>query len=222
MIFKRFGTDYGGWFIPSDIQIERVYSFGVGEDMSFDLELQEHTDANIWMFDPTPRAVQHVREIQKGQKPSSSISNHYESILNNSLINWSKIYFSDYAVAGSDGTRKAKRQKNENNVSETIIEKMYDGRQVNTYKCKTIPTLMRELDHSWVDMIKMDIEGAEIETIHTMLNHHIYPRVLCVEFDLKSKGRDKDGSTDTLIKRLNSVEYSLHYRDGWNYTFIKN
>ena len=40
----KLGTNYGGWYIPKDIKLDKesiIYSGGVGEDISFDLVLSE-------------------------------------------------------------------------------------------------------------------------------------------------------------------------------------
>src|SRR5438309_1074360 len=54
----RLGSEYGGWTIRPD-RLESssiVYSFGVGEDVSFDLALIARFGATIHAFDPTPRS----------------------------------------------------------------------------------------------------------------------------------------------------------------------
>src|ERR1043166_677122 len=56
--YEVLGTEYGGWPVvagtvsPASI----VYSFGVGEDISFDVALIESTGCQIWAFDPTPKS----------------------------------------------------------------------------------------------------------------------------------------------------------------------
>ena len=40
----KLGTNYGGWDLPDDVRLDSqsiVYSGGVGEDISFDLLLQD-------------------------------------------------------------------------------------------------------------------------------------------------------------------------------------
>ncbi len=56
------GSDYGGWCInPERISASSVvYSFGVGEDLSFDLALIERFGVSVHAFDPTPRSRQWV------------------------------------------------------------------------------------------------------------------------------------------------------------------
>ena len=62
---KKIGTEYGGWFLhtqliqPSSI----VYSFGIGEDISFDLGLTKETHATVQTFDSTLKLFDWTNEI---------------------------------------------------------------------------------------------------------------------------------------------------------------
>jgi hypothetical protein len=53
------GTEYGRHTVCTDRlgPDSIVYSFGLGEDISFDLELIERTGATVYGFDPTPRSI---------------------------------------------------------------------------------------------------------------------------------------------------------------------
>tara|TARA_B110001452_G_scaffold265957_1_gene271688 strand:+ start:3069 stop:3308 length:240 start_codon:yes stop_codon:yes gene_type:complete len=65
---ETLGTIYGGWSIPINSKLNEhsiVYSGGVGEDMSFDLKLQDKYNCNILLIDPTQKAVKHYDEVKK-------------------------------------------------------------------------------------------------------------------------------------------------------------
>ena len=67
-----------------------------------------------------------------------------------------------------------------------------------------------------LDLLKMDIEGAEYGVLEDMLGAGITPRVLCVEFDqLVPIWR-----TAGMIARLRRAGYALVHRDGLNHTFL--
>jgi len=53
------GSNYGGWTIcPLEMDnAVRVYSFGIGEDISFDLSIIEQYALDVFAFDPTPRSI---------------------------------------------------------------------------------------------------------------------------------------------------------------------
>ena len=59
---EKYGTNYGGWYIPKNINLNKnstVYSGGVGEDMSFDLLLNDKYNCKVILIDPTSRAMDH-------------------------------------------------------------------------------------------------------------------------------------------------------------------
>jgi hypothetical protein len=57
------GSDYGGWTVCPDGLNENsiIYSFGVGDDASFDLDVIKTYGAQIFAFDPTPNSIQWVK-----------------------------------------------------------------------------------------------------------------------------------------------------------------
>ena len=59
-IMEKLGTDYGGWLIPKNISLNEnsiVYLGGAGEDISFDLKLQDKYNCWIVIIDPTKKAI---------------------------------------------------------------------------------------------------------------------------------------------------------------------
>ena len=73
-----------------------------------------------------------------------------------------------------------------------------------------------------IDVLKLDIEGAEMEVLQSLLDDSIYPKVLCIEFDYYLKGLDINGSlTKRLIKELFSRGYKVAHNANWNITFSR-
>ena len=60
---ERIGSEYGGWDVNTETidKHSTVYSFGVGEDASFDIALIEKFGLTVHAFDPTPRSIEWVR-----------------------------------------------------------------------------------------------------------------------------------------------------------------
>jgi hypothetical protein len=50
------------------------------------------------------------------------------------------------------------------------------------FAVRTIPSIMQELGHSTIDVLKMDIEGAEYNVIDHLARHKSNVRQLLVEF----------------------------------------
>jgi FkbM family methyltransferase len=153
------GTTYGGWAIPEDLlSTDSVcYSAGVGTDISFDAGLIKRYGCTVHAFDPTPTSVTF---IEQSDLPENFI-------------------FHPWAVAGSDGQRKF-RLYNERDGSASMVLGRLGAPFVAP--CRTIASIMNELGHAHLDLLKLDIEGAEYEMLDSLEADGIRSRILCVEF----------------------------------------
>ena len=86
---------------------------------------------------------------------------------------------------------------------------------------KRLTTVMKELGHERIDLLKLDIEGAEYGVIEDMQSSGILPKQLLVEFHhrFEEVGTKK---TEEALARLKSMGYSLvHVTDtGEEYTLV--
>ena len=160
---EELGDGYGGWYVPTDmIQSDWViYSFGIGEDITFDVELMERFGCTVHGFDPTPRAIAYAQ----------SQSELYPTF---------KFY--PYGVWSEDTEIKFYNPRKEHFASYSILNLRHQEAYI-TAQVKTIKTLMHDLGHQQVDLIKMDVEGAEQMVVPNLIADRIYTKVLCVEYD---------------------------------------
>jgi FkbM family methyltransferase len=133
---------YGAWTTVTD-GLDRnsiVYSLGVGEDVSWDVALIEKYGCNVYAFDPTPSSIQW---IERQTLPE-------------------QFHFYPYGVLDFDGTAvfNAKGKQGNNNLSVN----MFTGTALRL-PVKRLATIMRELGHDHIDVLKMDIEGSEYAVI---------------------------------------------------------
>ena len=199
------------------------YSVGVGEDISFDLLIQDKYNSNIVLIDPTKRAKIHYEEIKKYYKTkfynfSGDIQKDYENNIKNLNIDFSKIIFNDIGVWNKKTELKFYKQINNNYVSQSLINGMFTDKY-DIVKVDTIKNIMKKNNHQNIDLLKMDIEGAEIKVLNNMLDDNIFPEYLCIEFDLYLKNKDKFGETKNIIKRILSNNYKILADDNMNITF---
>ncbi|MGH9954648.1 MAG: hypothetical protein ACRD39_03175, partial [Nitrososphaeraceae archaeon] len=63
---KWYGNYYGGFYVCPVILHEKsiVYSFGIGEDISFDKDIIEHHNCLVFGFDPTPKSINWLKNQQ--------------------------------------------------------------------------------------------------------------------------------------------------------------
>lgn len=48
----------------------------------------------------------------------------------------------------------------------------YGKRNVTSYELKSFPTIMAEHGHEWIDVLKLDVEGAEYEVLQAIVKHY--------------------------------------------------
>ena len=219
----RYGTEYGGWNLPKNINLSSdsiIYSVGVGEDISFDLLIQDSFKCNIILIDPTLRAIRHYEEIQDFYNsgiPSFS-GDIQKDYISNSSADLSKITYIKKGLWTHRDTLKFYKQLNEKYVSHTLIENMYSN-NYEMVEVDSLKNIMEQLGHTKIDLLKLDIEGSEIVVLRKMLEDKIFPIYICVEFDLKLKKVDPTNETGSIIKELLNNNYIMIDNNNWNCLF---
>ena len=225
---ESLGTNYGGWSIPKDANLNNnsiIYSGGVGEDMSFDLKLEDKYKCKIFLIDPTQRAIKHYEEVKEFY--NTKINNFTGNIQADYLYNIIDLHpdFDNYTYINK-GLYKEKsklkfyKQTNPNYVSQSLVNNMY-GNDYDEVEVDSIKNIMKTYNHSKIDLLKLDIEGSEIDVLNQMLDDEIYPKYLCIEFDLLLKNKDPNKLTQKLVKRLQENNYKILENKNLNVTFEK-
>jgi len=157
------GNQYGGFYVASDFigPESVVYSFGIGKDVSFDLKLIKRFGCPVYGFDPTPASVQWVKQQQLPPE----------------------FHFYEYGLAKDTGTTLFYLPLNPEHVSGSMVNQSNVNANVNVeVEMKSLQDVMGMLHHNKIDVLKMDIEGAEYDVLKAMLDHKIYPGQLLIEF----------------------------------------
>ena len=223
---EKLGTDYGGWLIPKNISLNEnsiLYLGGAGEDISFDLKLQDKYNCWIVIIDPTKKAIKHYEEVKLFYKDNNfkftgNIQKDYIQNIKNLNINFNKIIFLDMGLYNKKDLLKFYKQDNPNYVSQSLENNMF-GNNYDVVKVDTIKNIMNELNHNNIDLLKLDIEGSECDVLDKMLDDNILPKYLCIEFDLLLKNKDFNKKTEKIGKRLESFGYKILKNDNFNITF---
>jgi FkbM family methyltransferase len=176
-----------------------VYSFGVGEEISFDRELIHRFGVTVHAFDPTPRSIQWVQ--------TQTVPNHF--------------VFHPYGVAAQDGLRQFIPPRNQQHVSHSVLKRDSPWEAIEV-PVQRLSTILRILDHTRIDVLKMDVEGAEYEVITDLLDSGIMVAQLLVEFHHRwpEVGISK---TKHAIRQLNDAGYRIFSvsASGEEYGFLK-
>jgi len=182
----RLGSIYGGWTICTEAGLGSdsvIYSVGVGEDISFDLDLIKAFGCRIFAFDPTPRSIKLLK------------TQHLPK----------EFQFFPWGLGAIDGLASFAAPADLRHVSYSSAAIKGHVVQCKVYR---LSTLMRKLGHDRIDLLKMDIEGSEYDVITDILNHNPRPRQLLTEFHHGMYGITRD-KTAIALKRLNTMGYRI-------------
>jgi FkbM family methyltransferase len=182
----------GGWrYHPDNLnETSVVYSLGIGRDIEFDLALIQSYGLQVHAFDPTPSTRDWLRA---GYQPPG-------------------FHFHPWAVTAQDGTITLyPRIRKDGSKSADMYTLMAadasrpDGIEVPAF---TLGSIAAALGHTRIDLLKMDIEGAEYEVLDTLQDSAVKPQQLLVEFHHRFRGIGAQATVDS-IARLRGIGYRL-------------
>lgn len=194
-VLERLGSDYGGWIVDSrHLGQESVcYLAGVGEDTTFDFALINKFGCTVHAFDPTPRAVTYADHVGTDDP---RFRFHPVGLLDeNTHVDFyepADPAHASYSVGNLQATAKS------------VL-----------CPVRRLTTLMGNLGHDRVDLLKLDIEGAEYSVIEDFVTSGVVPRQLCVEFH-QVQGR----SPIATVARLKGIGYRVVAVERWNVTLL--
>lgn len=225
LTFRKFGTNYGGWYIPAEIidKGSTCICVGAGEDISFDLELARVLSCRILIVDPTPRAKKHFDELLYCSDVSSAkpANNNITTSYDMEGIDLTKLKFVDKGIWRENERVKFYAPKNPDHVSHSILN-CQNTLEYFEADCVTPATLVRDFGLQGIEILKLDIETAEYDVIEQMMRENIRPKILCVEYDEGYNPLDKKWRTRIRdsVRALKDYGYALCYVDAFNFTFI--
>jgi len=171
--FESLGSAYGSYSLDSALVLPDsiVYSLGIGEDISFDLALIERFGVNIEAFDPTPKVQSWLA--------TQSLPPQF--------------HFHSSGIAGHDGEEAFYLPPRKDWISHSIIPAREFASDSVRLPVMKLSTAMRLEGHDRIDLLKMDIEGAEYAVIEDIVREGIPVTQLLVEFHhrLSSVGTKK-------------------------------
>ena len=186
---ERFGDQDCGWSIIPELlgKDSVIYCVGCGDNISFDLDLMNHLGCRIHAFDPTPKSLEFLRSLD--------LPDEYNIF--------------EYGLSHFDGLARFNPPVNPEHVSHTICDRPVTSDRSFTVPMKRLETIMRELGHDSIDLLKIDIEGAEYGVIEDLVKSNVSVGQICVEFHHFLDGNKLENTVQSII-RLIQDGYLLH------------
>lgn len=185
-------------FCPDGIDNESiVYSGGVGRDITFEHGLVREFGCSVVLFDPSPTGLE-TMALPENQIPQFQ---HHP-----------------VALAGECGTLRFAPPREEKEGSWFMQEGNTATIEV---PCVDLATLMERCGHKHIDLLKIDVEGAEYEILDDLLSRRLPVRQVLVEFHHGIlPGIQRSQTIRTLLK-MSLAGYRLLLQDGFNHTFLR-
>jgi len=225
------GTFYGGYDIVDLKNIKIIISCGLGEDASFDIEIINKYYAKNIILDPTPRSIIHFNSIKKNFGKRRIFSYRakggklHARSYNLKKINSNNMIFLNKAISDKNNDKmKLYYPNNKKMVSASIYkDKNYSN---NFFLANTIDlnSLIKKYKIKKIDILKLDIEGGEINILNNLLKKKIFPKQILVEFkDIKTINPIKFIKIYCINKKLSDNGYSFIFKNKkGDITYLKN
>jgi len=173
-----------------------VYSGGVGRDISFEHALVQRFGCSVFLFDPSPTGAETMA------LPENSIS---------------QFRFFPVGLAGKCTTLRLAPPLNSDEGS--WFSSTGEGNSIEV-PCLDLGTLMRQNRHDHIDLLKLDIEGAEYGVLDDLLQRRLPVRQIAVEFHHSNLPGIPRRQSIRMILRLIRAGYGLLNDQGNNHTFL--
>jgi FkbM family methyltransferase len=118
-----------------------IYAVGAGKDVSFELGLIQRTQCEVHSFDPSEIVEDYVAALGED-----------------------RLHFHRMAIWTRDGELQMWRAENPQHVALSAVNLQQTIESVRV-RCRSIDSVMRELGHDRLHMVKFAVDGAEYDLV---------------------------------------------------------
>ncbi|HJU26103.1 MAG TPA: FkbM family methyltransferase [Rhodanobacteraceae bacterium] len=223
------GSHFHHYYVPEGILDSNsvCYCIGAGEDISFDTELKTRYGCNVHIFDPTPYGIDHFNELK------DHVSNGRTLTLNEGgrsyiyRITRDQLSGIEYVPIGvwREKTLLTLRDSGKQTYPSFSAYFFPESEATLEAPVDRLGNLMRERGHRSVDVVKIEIEGAEYAVLDTIVEDRLDIKVILVVFDevFNAKGIARFFRIRRYSRKLIKAGYTLVYSNRcFKRTFVRN
>jgi FkbM family methyltransferase len=177
-----------------------VYSAGVGKDISFEHSLADKFGVQMLLLDPSPTGME-TMALAANQR--------------------AEFEFLPVGLAGKPGELILAPPGNPDEGSWMAGELSAESSDhMIKVPCESVESLMKRYNHKRIDLLKMDIEGAEFEVLDSILDSGIEISQIAVEFHNAVLEGVPRGRTINSLTKLWKHGYRVIHKGGSNHTLL--
>jgi FkbM family methyltransferase len=138
-----------------------IYSFGIGNDVSFDVEAADIFAVPVFMYDPTPGVALLMKDYAGDQR----------------------LVFKNEGIYSRDAEVKLYTS---DKVLNSSLYPIHGKEKHEVVRCRTLADFMAENGHNRIDILKMDVEGVADDVLEQIMDEtDIRPMQIVTEFEIK-------------------------------------
>jgi len=181
------GNEYCGWSIPAESLAgdSVVVDVGLGEDITFSTSLIDKYGCTVHGFDPTPRAIAYVEQL-----------------------GYRNFVLHRFGVADKSARATFYLPNNASNVSGSLARADHTGRNQIDVQLITLDEVRQRVGGR-IDVLKLDIEGAEYDLLQDdrFARHAPQIKIVCIEFHHRWPNFGR-AVTERAVARLNALGFT--------------
>lgn len=224
------GFMHGFYMIPDNFLNEEsvCYCIGAGIDISFDTELVVRYKSKVFIFDPMPEGKNHYNELKEALSKGKTLVVGADQLrpfeYRITKEEFDTINYLELGIWDEATTVKFYEPTRENYASHSILNLQKSDKFIEA-KVDRISNIMKKYNHTCLDIVKIEIEGAEYRVIETIIEDKLDVKMILVEYD--ESQNHKGISYLWRIKKsthliLNAGYKMVYSNRGYKRTFIRN
>jgi FkbM family methyltransferase len=182
------GGRFTGWTVDSRCFKNKArlvgYGVGCGEDITWDIGMTTRYNVEMFLFDPTPKSIKYMKPL---------LAKHTD-----------KMHLTEEGLSDKEGVLTFRKPKDKF-VSLTAFKSSSDPSQLITLKVNTLDNFMAKFGHTYLDILKIDIEGSEYGVLDQLIERRYFPFTqLLVEYHSRffesAEGKRRQSAVDNGLK----------------------